>query len=486
MRPLLRMRAGLTRLLRSETGAVAPLLGVLMLILIGCMGFGIDVGRSMIVKARLVDALDAAGLAVGGRAVTTDYNGDAQRFVTANFKALYAGATVTSVTATPSSDKSVISLAATATMPTAFMRLFGVPLVTVNATSEVTRATTGLELAIVLDNTGSMDDSGSMPGLKTAGKALVNYLFGSATSAPDDLFLSLVPFSQAVNIGAGADRALWTDLNTVNPLTRPFYPLTWTGCVEARNGGLDLTDAPPNVLVANSIFAAYYSPDVDERQPKSTRQTALKLENNWIKSNGVTTDIKYVDKDNQQGPGAYCPTPITPLTNVKKTVLDAIDAMKAQGSTLIGEGLVWGWRTISPSWRGRWGGVATTYKLPLDYGTKNMSKAIVLMTDGKNSFAPGNYTAYDRLTDKRLVNSTDQDRAEAELDVRLTKICNNVKAAGVMVITVAYDNPEGDTKSLLQNCASNSTLYFDAANTSELLTSFVKIAGALSNLRVTK
>lgn len=457
------------RFARTEKGAVAPLLGLMMLVLIGCMGISVDIGRSMIVKARLVDALDAAGLAVGARTATTDYTGDALKYVSSNFKTQYAGATVTSVTAVPNNDKTIITLTATATMPTAFMKLFGSSSVTVNATSEITRASTGLELALVLDNTGSMEMSGSMPGLKTAANSLIDQLFGGQSTAKN-LYIGLVPFSQAVNIGVG--NALWTDINTV---TRAYYPTNWTGCVEARKNNLDVTDDPPTLL-SNKIFTAYYSPDSNQ--------------NDWIRSfYGIPyTQIFYTDYTNngQLGPAAYCPTAITPLTNKKDTIKAGVTAMKAWGSTMINEGAVWGWRLLSPSWRGFWtGGDMLTNSLPLDYGTKNMSKAVVIMTDGENSFGANNYTAYGLLSEGRL-GTTQQSAAEDVLDTRLTTVCTKMKQAGIIVFTVAYDNPAKATKTLLQNCATNTSYYFDAGNTTDLLANFKTIASALSNLRVSK
>lgn len=461
----------------SRHGGVAPLIGLIFLVIVGCMGMGIDTGRSMITKARLVDALDAAGLAVGARLETTDYNADAKRFVSANFKALYGGATVTSVTATPDKAKGTITLTATATMPTSFMRLFGVPVVTVNASSEITRQADGLELVIVLDNTGSMEVSSSMPSLKSAATGLVNDLFGSQ-AVTEDLFIGLVPFSQAVNIGTDIVQAtLWTDLTKVS--RKWFYtpPLinNWTGCVEARRNGLDQTDDPPNLLLPNTLFKTYYSPDSSQ--------------NNWIKTRfGVEyTDIYYRDytPSGQQGPAAYCPQPMTPMTNTKSKIITGINNMKAAGSTMINLGAVWGWRMLSPSWRGAWGGDMAANSLPLNYGTKRMRKAMVLMTDGENSFGVNNYTAYGDLTEGRL-GYTQQSKANAELDNRLTTVCNAMKAKDILILTVAYDNPPADTKALLQGCATNSSLYFDAASSSSLATAFKKIAGVLSSLRVSR
>lgn len=453
---------------------MAPLIGLIFLVLVGCMGMSIDAGRAFVVRARLIDALDSAGLAVGARTTTTDYNADAKRYVTANFRALYAGATVTEVTATPNADNTVIALSAKATMPTAFMRIFGIQQVAVQATSEVTRETTGLELVMVLDNTGSMEISASMPSLKLAANGLVDDLFKGKTVA-DNLYIGLVPFSQAVNIGTGYDG--WTDVNKV---TRKFYPSTWTGCVEARKNGLDQNDDPP-ATSGDARFSAYYSPDI--------YRGFFKTNNDWIKQNARGndyTDIYYLSYVAQQGPGAFCPQAITEMTNVKSKITAGINNMKAAGSTMINLGAVWGWRLLSPRWRGQWqGSEMTAFSLPLDYGTKRMSKAVVLMTDGKNSFAGENYTAYGELSEGRL-GTTVQSTAEDVLDTRLAGVCNAMKAKGIMVITVAYDNPDAGTKSLLQSCATNLSLYFDAANTATLISSFKRISGVLSSLRVSK
>ncbi|WP_183393957.1 TadE/TadG family type IV pilus assembly protein [Hansschlegelia beijingensis] len=421
----------LTRFFRSERGAVAPLIGIVMLVLIGCMGFAIDVGRSVLVRARLVDALDAAGLAVGARLSTSDYSADALKFVNANFRDGYAGATVTKVTATANSTKSVISLSATATVPTIFMKLFGQKSVTVNATSEVTRSSSGLELVMVLDNTGSMDQSGSMPSLRKSANDLVDILFGGE-SVGANLYVGLVPFSQAVNVGTS--RTSWFTG------TKPFFG--WTGCAMARNAPLDQSDDPPAT---------------------------------------TSTKFSYPDLIKSLTGNFNCPKEITPLTNVKSTVSSAINAMTANGNTHINLGAVWGWRVLSPRWRGYWG----SSTLPLDYGTKNMSKAAVIMTDGDNTFFPSTYTAYGDLSEKRL-GTDNSNLAAAELNKRLTAVCSSMKSAGIIVYTVAFDNPGGATKSMMQNCATSAAYYFDAGNQAALNTAFRTIGDSLSNLRVSK
>lgn len=94
-----------------------------------------------------------------------------------------------------------------------------------------------------------------------------------------------------------------------------------------------------------------------------------------------------------------CGMPVVPLTDDRPTIINAIDALDVPlerdpslpdlgySGTLINEGLVWAWRTISPNWRGYWkdsGGSSIDATLPRDYGSVGTSKAVVIMTDGTN------------------------------------------------------------------------------------------------------
>ncbi|GLK81038.1 TadE/TadG family type IV pilus assembly protein [Methylopila turkensis] len=453
--PRIACRGLIRRFKRSDHGSVAPIIGLMVLVLIGCIGIGIDTGRSVVVRARLVDALDSAGLAVAARMSTADFNADAKKFVAANFAANFAGATVTDVTAVPNSDKTVISLTATATMPTAFMKLLpgGTEVVTVKATSEVTRAAAGLELVMVLDNTGSMDDSGSMPSLKSAAKGLLDQVFGSDAVAKN-LYVGLVPFSHTVSIGAS--RIAWTDATA-------GYPASWKGCVMARGDNLDTTDDPPVLTDKKKLFKAYNYP--------------------------YTGGGSWLDQYLYQAYGGgnrFCPQAVTPMTNVKSKVVTAINALTADGNTHINLGAVWGWRMLSPRWRGYWDGDMLLNSLPLDYGTKRMTKAVVLMTDGDNTMSSSVYTAYSWLSDGKLAGKTGAGAAKLELDARLASVCGSMKAQGIVVYAVAFDNPEPTTKSMLQACATSTSYYFDAGSQAELIASFKTIGDSLSNLRVSR
>ncbi len=45
--------------------------------------------------------------------------------------------------------------------------------------------------------------------------------------------------------------------------------------------------------------------------------------------------------------------------------------------------MVWGWRVLSPRWRGLWGG-NTPNTRPLDYDASDTDKVVVMLTDGNN------------------------------------------------------------------------------------------------------
>ncbi|MFZ8318586.1 hypothetical protein ACO1LA_14105, partial [Staphylococcus aureus] len=78
------------------------------------------------------------------------------------------------------------------------------------------------------------------------------------------------------------------------------------------------------------------------------------------------------------------------LTASKTTVTNKVNALYPwrKGGTMSNDGLAWGWRMLSPKWRGLWDAdkVSGQVKLPLDYHTPLMQKAIVIETDGANGF----------------------------------------------------------------------------------------------------
>lgn len=124
-------------------------------------------------------------------------------------------------------------------------------------------------------------------------------------------------------------------------------------------------------------------------------------------------------------------------------------------------------------------------ELPLDYGTKSMSKAAVIMTDGENTMSSSIYTAYGWLSEKKLGTSSSS-AAVTQLNTRLSQVCTAMKNAGIIVYTIAFNKPGSTIETLLKNCATQPAFYFNSPTSSDLKSAFVEIGDSLSNLRISK
>jgi Flp pilus assembly protein TadG len=452
------------RFSRSESGAILPTIGFSLLALIGATGVAIDTARIQLVQSRLSSSLDAAGLAGGATVSTASLNSEVAKYLNANFNN-YLGAKITASNVSANSDNTVFTLSATASVPLVLMNVFGAASTNVSANSQITRAGSGLELVMVLDNTGSMnnpasssDSTSKIDALKTAASDLVNILFGNST--PSNLWVGLVPFSQAVDVGP--THTSWLDTPYYNSLN--WGPTSWMGCVDARTNGYDVTDDPPSV----KAFNAYYWPS--------------DANNHWIRRNGSYRS----PLDTTQGPNKQCPQQLVQMTANKNALLNSINSMQATGDTIIGEGAVWGWRMLSPRWRSLWGGEMNQNNLPLDYNTPKMHKAVVLMTDGFNTIDNSNRGAYGYLSNG-VLGTTDQATAVTEMNNRLLSICTAMKNNNIYIYTIALGADVNSTSiSLLQSCATQPSYYFRSPDSATLQSAFHAIGDSLSNLRVSQ
>ncbi|MGE3623835.1 MAG: pilus assembly protein TadG-related protein [Bdellovibrionales bacterium] len=490
----------LAAFIRSESGMTLPLLGMSMIMLTATTGAAIDTARLQLVQSKLQASLDAAGLAAGSTVSTSNLNQEVTKYLNVNFNG-YLGATVMSATATATSNNNVINLSATATLQTTFLQVVGITSMTAKANSQITRAASGLELVMVLDNTGSMANDGKLAALKTAATTLVDIITGGQNSI-SNLWMGLVPFSQAVNIGSG--NTDWLDASYSASLN--WGPSGgWAGCVDSRvvkappvkfipGSALtidqDITDDPPSITPFNQYF--YHSDDAN-------CWVKTKKNGNWKCTDTGSGTPQYYGPYNttSNGPNLYCPQQMTPMTGNAITITNAINTMTAQGNTHIPLGLAWGWRMLSPRWQGLWGGAMNANGLPLNYHTKSMNKALVLLTDGMNTMGCKNSswscaqdrTAYGYLEDGML-GTSNMSTAVTQLNDRMIQICSSLKANGVYVYTIALDtssNPiDQATIDLLKNCATAPNYAFRSPSATQLKTIFSQIGDSLSSLRVSK
>jgi Flp pilus assembly protein TadG len=220
--------ARLTAFHRSTRGNVAMIVALSIVPLMVATGAGVDLSRALIVRSRLAEALDAAGLAVGASNSLTAAQKLtlAQNYFNANYTAAAAFGTPAAVTLVSSGQ--TITLASSVIMPTTLMSVVGLNSVTVGYSSQVTWGQTKLWVSLVLDNTGSMaetDSSGvsKISALKTASQQLLTILQNAAMN-PGDVQVALIPFSKDVNLGTsfvGATWIDWTDWKAPPPNSTP-------------------------------------------------------------------------------------------------------------------------------------------------------------------------------------------------------------------------------------------------------------------------
>jgi hypothetical protein len=160
--------------------------------------------------------------------------------------------------------------------------------------------------------------------------------------------------------------------------------------------------------------------------------------------------------------------------------------MSAVGGTVIPLGLQWGWRMLSPEWRGEWGGTMNANNLPLDYNTPTMNKVIILMTDGDNDFPSSpTYTSYKTLADGAL-GTTNKTTADTNLINKVNTLCTTIKSHNVIIYTIAFGTAINATsQTMLRNCASKSIYYFASPTTASLKATFGQIAQNLNSLHIT-
>ena len=194
--------AAWTRLLAEQRGAVAAIMGLAIIPLFAVVGLAIDTGRGYMLKSKLSYAIDAAGLA-GGRAFDTDHRReDILMFFEANFPTHYMSSELLPDHPLITFDdaQNTITIEASATIPTYFMKVVGVREVTVSARTVIQRELRGMELVLVMDNTGSMRGNGGMDAMKPAATDLINILYGDRETVPQ-FWVGVVPYAASVNIG---------------------------------------------------------------------------------------------------------------------------------------------------------------------------------------------------------------------------------------------------------------------------------------------
>ncbi len=512
----------------DKRGIAAYLAAAFFVTFLSVAGVAVDVGQLLVAKYQLAAAIDAAALNIAATAGLTaaQAQAQAQAFVDANFTSQSkAGLSGLSVTLSPTT----VGISATATVDTALVKVLGYPTLSTTVTNQVAYAQNKLEVALVLDNTGSMSQkAGSttkIQGLITAATELTKILIGKDATSPY-VKIGVAPFAAAVNVGTGFANASWIDTGGAGALTRENLDVgsgkglfslfdqlkspPWAGCVRQRTEPYDLQEVAPNSAAPDTLYTPYFAPDEPDCCTTPNNTHSSNFLNNYLADQacyGVDTtaaekaDQRCISKysgasTNAAGPNANCPKKqLLRLTNVKDDILNEIAGMSPSGNTVVPTGLMWGWHLLSPN---------GPFADATEYTDASTIKAIILVTDGENDVSGGGngfnksvFNAYGygngpHLTLKNSPNS--QPQPEYNLDVKLLQLCENIKAVTypngkqriILYVIGLGTSITSHGLSLLSQCATSAQTYFANPTTDDLQTTFQKIALGLNSLRVTK
>ena len=316
---------------RDERGGVTILFALSCIVLLVIMGLAIDSARYQDLAGRTQTGLDGASLAGAKLLADDDVEiADVQERARAYFNAAIATFGVDTASISPLQVDVDIATGAVESsvkikVPNFFATLAGLDRLTIiNRASKVVFDKQNIEMALVLDVTGSMNNKNKLGDMKAASADIIDALFDQNVSESHTR-IAIAPFSSSVN--AGTYRGAVAD--TTNAVA--------DDCVIERADG---TDAAPTG--ANRLKTAPVSPPL-----------------------GMYT----------------CPdAPIIPLQGRSQAdaIKTKINSFLASGWTAGHIGAAWGWYLLSPEW----GSVFTKASKPRDYDPKKVVKAVVIMTDG--------------------------------------------------------------------------------------------------------
>ncbi|MBX9590296.1 MAG: hypothetical protein K2X43_13395 [Hyphomonadaceae bacterium] len=511
----------------DERGVVAVLFAITFAGLFLMAAIAIDYGRTEAELVRVQNAVDAAALAASHRLGLADQNTSGPQKADAYFKANMAKhpnvGTLDNVTLDAANGQ--VSARAKGTMLTSLLKAAGIHELGFRANSTIKRGTGSIEVALVVDNSGSMAGT-YIADLRTAAQSLVNVLF-TGFEGTSRVKIGVVPFAGSVNVGPANANAAWMDTTGLSPVHFENFaePKTrfellqqmgaaWAGCVEVRPSPHDVTDSVPTQKTPASLFVPMFNPD----EPDGANSGGEAYGNSYLPDYGGTcpappaTCLKTNSKGSctawsqppvltpkvaqarvckypgaaigaGAGPNFLCDSlPILPLTSDKGAVISLVQSLQAKGGTNILEGVMWGWRVLSPE---------PPFTEGRSYDDPDNDKYLIVMSDGENwhqarsNHNKSSYHSFGYAANGRLGTTYTTSALVAEINNKTRTACQNAKATGIKVYSVAFRlDSTSPARAMLASCASGPGETYVASDGQSLIQAFESIAREISRLRV--
>lgn len=343
------------------------------------------------------------------------------------------------------------------------------PVLSVPANATAEEKVAKVEISLVLDISGSMKDNNRIRNLRTAATQFVTTVLDPANAGL--ISVSLVPYSEHVNAGP----LLYNQLN-VN--TRHNF----SHCIE-------FPDSQFNATALNRTM---------------TYEQMQHFQWNW----GAANNYQNTRTD------TVCPRysyeQITPWSQNRTALNNQISQLQPRAGTSIFLGMKWGVALLDPSTRpmlttlSNSGNVDTVFRgRPVDYSDVETLKAVVLMTDGKNDRSNRiRSTYYDSTSEYAHWNSYNfwyylnyyvnsyyhsnfyyQKYDAATGDTLLDNMCDQAKAAGIVVWTIGFEVDQHGAD-IMEQCASSPSHFYRVEGVN-ISVAFASIARQINNLKLT-
>ena len=420
-----------------------PIFAGMAVILIVVAGSAVDYSTAVANREKVAHALDAAALSVATE-LSTSFMSESQielaleEAFSANLQTHgLDDSALSNLSHSLDTENGVLSVSSSVSVDTQFIKLGGIgpDTLTVGVNTQVNYSSFDVELALIVDVTGSM--SGDMDTLREASEGLVDVLIPDGTTESDSkVRISLVPYSEGVNVETYADTV------TNGESSR---------CVTERMGDPKYTDVA-------------YNWDPDEAEDSFFGGG----------SSGCSSSSELI-----------------PLTADRNTLIPAIEDLQASGGTAGQTGTAWGWYTISPNWTNLW----PEDSAPAAYSDDETLKFAIIMTDGNNN---RHYDYKNKCNwvwvgywDYQCGYEWDRDSDSGyngDSSERARQICENMKDEGITIYGVYFGSSETSTGALnMQACASDEdTTYYQATSSDELVSSFASIAKKIQAIYLAK
>lgn len=523
---------------RREDGSLLYFSLVLFVLMLMIGGLAVDLMRFETSRTRMQQTLDRATLAAAS--LTQELT--PEDVVHDYFEKAELDDYLRSVVVTEGLNFRNVNAVATARTRNYFMHMVGIDELAANTGSTAEQRVTNVEIALVLDISGSMSGT-KIANLKTAAKEFVDTIISS--DPEDRISISLVPYNGQVNLG---------------PVLRAKYNATHDHGVADVN----CIDLPASVYTSVGMSRTLAMPMTGHVDSFSSTDKSTSFVSH------TSTDYAKPNPANR-----WCPPSTTNTVTLPSHSIDdlqgRIQNLSAVGATSINAGLKWGLALLDPGARAMYSELIASHQIPaifenrpFDYTDLQSMKVVVLMTDGEHfdeerlgdtyrtglstiyrSSGDGNYSIYHSGKSggskywvphlgtwrtaawnsgagvaqqtwpqvwgnlrvswvawqlyARALGSNNSTRSTqyntwmqnfriqtdaADMNTQLQQACALAKTNAIIIYGIAFEAPSGG-QTQIRNCVSSPAHYFNASGL-EIQAAFRAIASNISLLRLTQ